>query len=68
MVLAGMTPAGYAHTGKKGSHKPTVKHASHELKEASEILNRLPADADGHVAKAKDLVAQAEQELAAVKS
>ena len=63
IMVFGSAP-GYAHEGK---HKPSVKGAARELKEARGILGKIVPDADGHIAKASQSVDQALQELAAVK-
>ena len=59
---------GYAHEGKEAKAHPSPKHAIHELHEAKEVLEKLPADSEGHVAKASQLVDQAVQELSAIKA
>ena len=67
MALMAGAGASYAGEGKK-SHLPTPKHAIHELHEAKEVLKKLPADSEGHLAKASQLIDQAEQELSAIKA
>ncbi len=67
-VVIAAVPA-FAHEGKdKKKHTPKVKHAIHELDEAEAILAKVPADADGHIANAKQSISQAKTELTAVKS
>ena len=56
---------GYAHGIRR---HPTVKKAMHELREAKEIIEKLPPDAGGHIARASQAVDQGLQELSAVKA
>jgi hypothetical protein len=57
----------FAHEGEHKTSKK-IKHASHELKEAKEILGKLEADTEGHIAKASQSIDQAMQELSQVKA